>query len=511
MNDRWLPRGWTEATIGDLVDRLQYGLTAKAVASRQGPRFLRITDLDSGRVDWSTVPGCDLSKADLDKYRLIADDIVFARTGSIEKAARIINPPDAVFASYLIRGRPVVREIAGWLGLFVGSYSYVNQAKKLSAGIGRANVNAQNLAKVRIALPPVFEQKRIVEIVDSYLTRLDAAVASLESVQAKLNAYRASVLKAAVDARLVPTEASLARAQKRNYEHAEGLMARTVKERRRRWEEAELAGLNANGKAPKDDTWKTKYVEPVALDTSTLPELPEGWCWAGAFHLCTAIGDVDHKMPSEADSGVPYVSTRNFHGFNEIDFAGAKLISLADFEQLSRKIQPQHGDILLSRYGTVGEVRLVETEGRFQASYSISILKPVEVSLSRYISYALRSAPLQSQMRNHTRATAQPDLGLRHIRELAIPLPPFAEQERIIGEVDRLFSIASKLDAMMATQESRCRKLRHSVLKWAFEGKLVDQDQSDEPAERLFARIRAERAASAPTKKSRGRAAKGAA
>src|SRR5437870_2304861 len=109
MSDRRLPPGWTDATIGDLVDRLQYGLTATAAPSRQGPRFLRITDLEAGRVDWSTVPGCDLSKSDLDKYRLLADDIVFARTGSIEKAARIVNPPEAVFASYLIRGRPVVR------------------------------------------------------------------------------------------------------------------------------------------------------------------------------------------------------------------------------------------------------------------------------------------------------------------------------------------------------------------------------------------------------------------
>ena len=86
MNDHGLPPGWTEATIGDLVDRLQYGLTATAAPSRQGPRFLRITDLDAGRVDWSTVPGCDLSKTDLDKYRLLADDIVFARTGRSERS-----------------------------------------------------------------------------------------------------------------------------------------------------------------------------------------------------------------------------------------------------------------------------------------------------------------------------------------------------------------------------------------------------------------------------------------
>ncbi len=83
----------------------------------------------------------------------------------------------------------------------------------------------------------------------------------------------------------MPTEASLARAEKRDYEPAEVLLARILKERRRRWEEAELAKLKAAGKAPKDDKWKAKYEEPVAPDTSTLPELPEGWCWASVDQL----------------------------------------------------------------------------------------------------------------------------------------------------------------------------------------------------------------------------------
>ena len=93
------------------------------------------------------------------------------------------------------------------------------------------------------------------------------------------------MLKAAVEGRLVPTEASLARAEKRDYEPAEVLLARILKERRRRWEEAELAKLKAAGKTPKDDKWKAKYEEPVAPDTSTLPELPEGWCWAASTNL----------------------------------------------------------------------------------------------------------------------------------------------------------------------------------------------------------------------------------
>ena len=104
-------------------------------------------------------------------------------------------------------------------------------------------------------------------------------MATLERVQRNLKRYRASVLKAAVEGRLVPTEAELARAEGRDYEPASVLLQRILAERRRRWEEAELAKLKARGKTPKDDKWKAKYKEPAPPDTAELPELPEGWCW----------------------------------------------------------------------------------------------------------------------------------------------------------------------------------------------------------------------------------------
>ena len=156
---------------------------------------------------------------------------------------------------------------------------------------------------------PASEQRRIVEAIDSYLTRLDDAVASLERVQAKLKAYRASVLKAAVEGRLVPTEASLARAEKRDYEPAEALLARILKERRRRWEEAELAKLKAAGKTPKDDKWKARYEEPVAPDTSTSGAsrgvvLGDVWTVARRHEL----GPINGPTCSHEGNGVPFIS-----------------------------------------------------------------------------------------------------------------------------------------------------------------------------------------------------------
>ena len=133
-----------------------------------------------------------------------------------------------------------------------------------------------------LPLPPLPEQHRIVEAIETHFTRLDAAVAALKRVKANLKRYRASVLKAACEGRLVPTEAELARAEGRDYEPADVLLKRILAERRAKWEADELAKMTAKGNPPKDDRWKAKYKEPQPPDTSDLPELPEGWAVASS-------------------------------------------------------------------------------------------------------------------------------------------------------------------------------------------------------------------------------------
>ena len=182
-------------------------------------------------------------------------------------------------------------------------------------------------------------------LLDSYLSRLDNAVASLEGVHVKLKAYRASVLKAAVEGRLVPTEASLARAEKRAYEPADALLARILKERRRRWEEAELAKLKAAGRTPKDEKWKAKYKEPVAPDTSALPELPKGWCWATVDQLSRFVFYGSSTKTSEKGE-VPVIRMGNIVN-GGLDLTKLKFLSSAHEEFPDLLLQP--GDLLFNR------------------------------------------------------------------------------------------------------------------------------------------------------------------
>jgi type I restriction enzyme S subunit len=115
----------------------------------------------------------------------------------------------------------------------------------------------------------------------------------------------------------------------------------------------------------------------------------------------------------------------------------------------------------------------------------------------------MRSPFVQEQMRRYIRASSQPDLGLDYIRQLTIPLPPLAEQRRIVAEVERRLSVVEEMEAAVEANLKRAERLRQTILKRAFEGTLVPQDPTDEPASVLLERIRAERdlPSAVPTKR----------
>ena len=516
-----IPASWEVAKIGQLVDRLQYGYTAKAKSAKPGPRFLRITDIEDGRINWASVPGCRISEGALAKYELADGDIVFARTGSIEKACVVVQPPEAVFASYLIRGKPLLRDLSAWLHHFLQSLSYRQQALQGSAGIGRANINAKSIGEIILPVAPLPEQRRIVHAIESYLTRLDAAVASLERVQHSLKRYRASVLKAAVEGRLVPTEAELAKKEGRSYEPASELLKRILIERREKWIEnaAEKARAKAEEKARKAgkpwtqaDDIKTlekerakaakKYKEPVAPDSTDLPDLPEGWYWVTLESLCISVTDGDHAAPPQVSEGIPFLVISNVRN-GSIAFNDTRHVPQEYYAGLDNARRPQRGDILYTVTGSFGIPVYVDSDRPFCVQRHIGILKPVPSTNPRFLSRILASDFVYRQALDTATGTAQKTLGLKLLRQFVIPLPPEHEQVRILKTVEMADSVASHALRAARHETRKAETLRQSILKWAFEGKLVLQDPNDLPASVLLERIKAERESMQPSKKRR--------
>lgn len=167
--------------LGEIAD-IAYGYTAKASFDIDGPRFLRITDIQNDAVDWESVPSCKLSKAEFEKHRLQDGDIVFARTGATTgKSYLVSNPPESVAASYLIRMRlSDERALPSFVAKFFQTADYWRTVADGISGSAQGGFNASKLAALTVTLPPLPEQRRIVAILDESFAAIATAVAHAE-------------------------------------------------------------------------------------------------------------------------------------------------------------------------------------------------------------------------------------------------------------------------------------------------------------------------------------------
>ena len=251
--------------------------------------YMRAANVTWKGISLHDVKEMDFTLEEFETYALRRGDLLLSEaSGSASEVGKpaVWNDevPGCCFQNTLIRVR-APESLVPFLHLHFYKDALTGEFARAARGVGIHHLGAKTLSEWEIHLPPRDEQRRIVETVDSYFTRLDGVAATLERVRRNLKRYRASILKAAVEGRLVPTEADLARAEGRDYEPASVLLQRILVERRRRWEEAELARMKAAGKTPKDDRWKARYKEPTVPDTATLSPLPEGWCWATSDQL----------------------------------------------------------------------------------------------------------------------------------------------------------------------------------------------------------------------------------
>ena len=172
---------WQAAKLATL-STINYGYTEKASTEPVGPRFLRITDIRTDGVDWKSVPFCPIDSAVLPKFRLAHDDIVFARTGATTGKSHLVqDPPEAVFASYLIRLRLRTDQLLPrFLNLYFQTADYWCSIEAGSTGSAQGGFNARKLGELSIRFPPPEEQRRIVAILDEAFEGIATAKANAE-------------------------------------------------------------------------------------------------------------------------------------------------------------------------------------------------------------------------------------------------------------------------------------------------------------------------------------------
>ncbi|BFT31880.1 type I restriction-modification system specificity subunit [Alteromonas sp. D210916BOD_24] len=195
-----LPDGWEWHSVKKLSHNIQYGHTAKA-ESNGNAKFLRITDIQDGKIDWQGVPTVSLEEKEISKYALNDDDLIFARSGATAGKSILIKnaPKDAVFASYLIRIVPNKKEIIPeYLSYFFLTPAYWEVVGQNAAGAAQPNINGTKLSEFIVPVAPQGEQKRIVEKLDAVLTRIDTAIEHLQESVTLADALFKSTLSSLV-------------------------------------------------------------------------------------------------------------------------------------------------------------------------------------------------------------------------------------------------------------------------------------------------------------------------
>ncbi len=350
------------------------------------------------------------------------------------------------------------------------------------------NLTHDRFKPLAVPVAPLNEQRRISSKIEEVFSRIEEGERALERVEELVVRYRQSVLKAAVTGELTR---DWREKNKGKLESGEALLGRILKARREVWEKAELEMMKRKRITPANDKWKQKYQEPTSPDTADLPELPKGWVWATVEQLSTKVVDGVHKKPTYVESGVPFVTVKNLTAGSGISFDKLNYITPADHAEFIKRTNPEQGDILVSKDGTLGVVRVIRTEVTFSIFVSVALVKPVLRSMSEYLGLALASPTVQVQM--VPKGSGLQHIHLEDLRQDCIPLCSLEEQQRVTEAVATQMVSIEHIESDLTAYSTHTRNLRQSILRAGFSGSLVPHIPVEEPASALLERIAAGR------------------
>ncbi|MFN7042436.1 MAG: restriction endonuclease subunit S [Acidovorax temperans] len=477
-----LPAGWEWVRLGSTMEMLNGRAFKPSEWMDAGLPIVRIQNLNNPNASFNY---CDPSTV-VDKNRIDDGAFLISWSGTPgtsfgafiwSRGAAALN--QHIFKCVLI-GRVFLPE---FLRLSINSQLNVLIAQA-QGGVGLQHVTKGVLENLVLVLPPLAEQSRIVTRVEA-LMRLCDALEAKGQLEAAQHAQLVSTLLGTLTASTTPEE--LAAHWQRVAQHFDLLLDRPEAIDALEQTLLQLAvrgllvpqdptdepasALLQKIRAEKDRLIATGQIKqgkplPPITDEEKPFELPVGWEWVRWANVAMKIGDIDHKMPSEAKDGVPYVSPRDFYGTNEIDFDGAKKIAYSDYVELASKIRPEAGDLIYPRYGTIGVVRKVTTDREFLASYSCAVIKVLPGFIEPDYQYLFSvSGCAKAQAASATNKTTQPNVGLKSIQEFLVPLPPLAEQSRIVTRITALRRLCVDLRQRLAERQSVQARLAEALVQ----------------------------------------------
>jgi type I restriction enzyme S subunit len=387
------------------------------------------------------------------RQRLRRGDVLVSMTRPNLNAVALVPPElDGAVAStgfHVLRACDKV--LPQWLYYGVQTRQFVGAMSDLVQGALYPAVRPKDIRAFDLPVPELGEQRRIVAEIEKQLSRLDQAIANLKRVKVNLKRYTAAVLKAAVEGRLVPTEAELARREGRAYETAVEHLAR-------------LRGDRKEGSGG-----RVSVEARMNAVTSELAALPPGWCWSD-FEAVAGRVTVGHVGPMKDEyvaEGIPFLRSQNVRP-NRHDPEGLKFIS-HDFHLKLQKSALKPGDIVVVRSGSVGVACVIPDSLPVANCSDLVIIKQPRGVLPEFGVFYL-NAVVDSRIAAGRVGVALAHFNTKSVAKLPVPVPPLAEQVRIVLDVERRLSVAAAVSVEVDLNLERAGSLRHALIRTMFSG-----------------------------------------
>lgn len=410
-----IPKGWEWERWGNISQSIQYGYNAPAL-EKGVIRMVRISDIQDNKVLWNTVPFCMIEEKDIETYLLEVNDILFARTGGTVGKSFLVEevPTKSIYAGYLIRTRYSSLLCPHYMKAFMESQLYWEQLKNGTIATAQPNCNGKTLAKMLLPIPPINEQKRIVERlrrISPFIERYSKSQDALNLMNMQIREqFKKSVLQEAIQGKLVPQIAEEGTAQE--------LLEQIKLEKQKLVKEGELkkSSLSDSIIYKGDDN---KYYERINAQTVEIElpfEYPNNWSVLRLKDICQLI-DGEKRNGKGICLDAKYLRGKS----------SATIVEKGKFVYAGDNIILVDGE-------NSGEVFTVPQDG-----YMGSTFKQLWLSSTMWKPYILAFILFYKEdLRNSKRGAAIPHLNKELFYNLPIGIPPYQEQQRIAKRINEL-------------------------------------------------------------------------
>ncbi|WP_165482467.1 restriction endonuclease subunit S [Legionella bozemanae] len=462
MHDFELPTSWSMKKLGEICTKPQYGYTTKA-SSVGNIKFIRTTDITSGKLNWTTVPYCKENPNDIEKYQVQKNDILISRAGSIGYSFLVESTPEpAVFASYLIRFKPNDMIYPRYLKHYLNSPFYWLDLADKSAGNALQNVNAKKLSEVNIIIAPYEEQKQITTKLDQLLAQVDNIKTHLDVIPNFIEKFKKSVLQYAVTGQLTEDWRLL---HKDTIKNARVLLSK-IESKRESILEAEIQSGNSESKRLKKKLQKHKFDIPTE-------EIPSTWVWTSFTQSLLKVVDCHNKTAPYSGSGIYLIRTSDIKN-GKIHLSDTKFINRETYDFWSKRCPPMQGDIIFTREAPMGEAGIVPDNTILCMGQRMMLLRCIpELMEPKYLLYNILSQSFQVRMQKNAIGTGVKHLRVGDVESLVYPLAPLEEQKEIIKRVEYYFQFADKIELQLKSTREKMDLLKQSIFNSAFQGNLT--------------------------------------